>query len=225
MIAVQGPRALEIVRPLVERRCRAAAILSRQPRPRSPARRGIVSRTGYTGEDGCELIVPADDRARSVGKADRRGRAVRRHGGRTGRRDTLRLEAGMPLYGHELNEADQSVSGRAGLRRRISKAARSPAATRWRSCERRRPLPRARRAGCSTASACRAKVTPMLSRRRARRPGHQRHVFAHARAADRDGLRPTRVWPRPGTEVAIDIRGQSRAGRSRATCRFIADTS
>ncbi len=65
----------------------------------------IISRTGYTGEDGCELIVDGEyaaeiwaavyDLASEVG------------GGATGlaARDTLRLEAAMPLYGHELSES------------------------------------------------------------------------------------------------------------------------
>ena len=62
-----------------------------------------VSRTGYTGEDGFELIVPADaaerwfDRVLEVGPA---------HGlvpCGLGCRDTLRLEAGMPLHGHEIS--------------------------------------------------------------------------------------------------------------------------
>jgi aminomethyltransferase len=64
----------------------------------------ILSRTGYTGEDGCEIIVDAlcaqqiwDE---IFARADKIG------GGVCGlaARDTLRLEAGMPLYGHELTE-------------------------------------------------------------------------------------------------------------------------
>ena len=64
----------------------------------------IVSRTGYTGEDGVELVV---DAAAAVSLWERLlaaggDRGVRPCG--LGSRDTLRLEAGMPLYGHELNE-------------------------------------------------------------------------------------------------------------------------
>ena len=103
MIAVQGPKALEIMETLcstppsslnyyhgmVAEVCGTSA---------------IISRTGYTGEDGCELTVPNAqateiwttilDRAKAVG------------GGAVGlaARDTLRLEAAMPLYGHELSE-------------------------------------------------------------------------------------------------------------------------
>src|SRR5581483_5045590 len=60
----------------------------------------VVSRTGYTGEDGIEIMVKA---ARAVELADDlMARGVRPCG--LGARDTLRLEAAMPLYGHELTE-------------------------------------------------------------------------------------------------------------------------
>lgn len=59
-----------------------------------------VSRTGYTGEDGVEIIAPADAGTALVDSLARRG--VTPCG--LGARDTLRLEAGMPLYGHELDD-------------------------------------------------------------------------------------------------------------------------
>ena len=58
MIAVQGPRALELAQPLVD--VELAAMKYYTGREAAVAGHGgIVSRTGYTGEDGCELIVPA----------------------------------------------------------------------------------------------------------------------------------------------------------------------
>lgn len=62
------------------------------------------SRTGYTGEDGCELIVAAADACAiwEALMASDAPRGVRAAG--LGARDTLRLEAAMPLYGHELSE-------------------------------------------------------------------------------------------------------------------------
>lgn len=103
MIAVQGPLANELLASLL---------------PVDPIGMGyytavttqlngaeiIVSRTGYTGEDGCELIVPSNiatslwSQILAAGEA-RGARAVG-----LGARDTLRLEAAMPLYGHELSE-------------------------------------------------------------------------------------------------------------------------
>ena len=59
-----------------------------------------MSRTGYTGEDGIEVIVPAE---LAVALADELiARGAKPCG--LGARDTLRLEAAMPLYGHELSE-------------------------------------------------------------------------------------------------------------------------
>jgi len=80
----------------------------------------IVSRTGYTGEDGIELILPAN----TVGMAmklllreDENGDQKVKPCG-LGARDTLRLEAGMPLYGHELDESIDPLS--AGLKFAVS---------------------------------------------------------------------------------------------------------
>src|SRR5690606_7602251 len=63
-------------------------------------------RGGYTGEDGVELILPAKMASMGMkllaGKTDRPDATIKPAG--LGARDTLRLEAGMPLYGHELSE-------------------------------------------------------------------------------------------------------------------------
>jgi aminomethyltransferase len=103
MIAVQGPRALEIVRPLSSVDPAALAYYHGAESEVAGAA-GIVSRTGYTGEDGCELIVPA---GAALELWEALHAAVENVGGGAaglGARDTLRLEAGMPLYGHELDE-------------------------------------------------------------------------------------------------------------------------
>jgi aminomethyltransferase len=103
MIAVQGPRALEIARPLVQ--VDAARLRYYWgAHTEISGGGGIVSRTGYTGEDGCELIVP---RHAALEVWDKLVSAAGQFGGTAaglGARDTLRLEAGMPLYGHELAE-------------------------------------------------------------------------------------------------------------------------
>ena len=74
-----------------------------------------VFRSGYTGEDGVELIFPAKAAAMATrmlaDRGDREGATVRPAG--LGARDTLRLEAAMPLYGHELGEQIDPLS--AGL--------------------------------------------------------------------------------------------------------------
>ena len=103
MIAVQGPKAIEICRPLLP-----AAVFSlgyyRAKVTEQMSKPCIVSRTGYTGEDGFELIVKAEDAPRVWENIMMAGREMGVQPVGLGARDTLRLEAGMPLYGHELNE-------------------------------------------------------------------------------------------------------------------------
>lgn len=74
----------------------------------------IVSRTGYTGEDGVEVILPAGSVALAMkfllqGGDMKSPDAPLRPAG-LGARDTLRTEAGMPLYGHELGEDINALS-------------------------------------------------------------------------------------------------------------------
>lgn len=99
MIAVQGPKALELVRPLVAADVTHAGYYSGIVTTIEdlPA---LVSRTGYTGEDGFELTLPASAAVAIWERLVEGGGAP----AGLGARDTLRLEAAMPLYGHELSE-------------------------------------------------------------------------------------------------------------------------
>jgi aminomethyltransferase len=97
VIALQGPSARSLLTgalpelgPLVERRHVAQASWSGVP--------VVVSGTGYTGEDGVEVAVPASS---AVEFWDAVVAAGFEPAG-LGARDTLRLEAGLPLHGHEL---------------------------------------------------------------------------------------------------------------------------
>ena len=99
MIAVQGPMALAIAQPVVESHLSGLDYYTGVS-TRIDGQAGIVSRTGYTGEDGCELIVPAPA---ALQIWERLIAAGAKPVG-LGARDTLRLEAAMPLYGHELSE-------------------------------------------------------------------------------------------------------------------------
>ena len=99
MLALQGPLALELQRGLFELDAATLKYYFAAP-TRYKGVECIVSRTGYTGEDGLEVMIAAD---RAVDLAEE----LRRRGATPcglGARDTLRLEAGMPLYGHELSE-------------------------------------------------------------------------------------------------------------------------
>lgn len=104
MLAVQGPRAIDAVREVTDFDPTTLKYYAAAETAVGGAG-GIVGRTGYTGEDGWELILPAE-RAVAVWQAmlDAGNSAGARPAG-LGSRDTLRLEAGMPLYGHELNES------------------------------------------------------------------------------------------------------------------------
>lgn len=82
----------------------------------------IISRAGYTGEDGFEILVPAANATRLWDSllADERVRPIG-----LGARDSLRLEAGLPLYGHDLNETISPIE--AGLGFAVSKRRREAA--------------------------------------------------------------------------------------------------
>jgi len=100
MLAVQGPRAVEIVAGVLDSRSREAAGALR-PFQAVAAGGLFIGRTGYTGEDGFELILPADE-------AVARWEELREAGAAPcglGARDTLRLEAGLNLYGSDMDES------------------------------------------------------------------------------------------------------------------------
>ncbi|MGC4033301.1 MAG: glycine cleavage system aminomethyltransferase GcvT [Tepidisphaeraceae bacterium] len=114
MIALQGPKVIEKVVEHLE----AVKELKRYQFVTDSFMMLIkytVSRTGYTGEDGVEVILPAKMAPMAMkmlaGKFDRPDATLKPAG--LGARDTLRLEAGMPLYGHELSEQIDPIS--AGL--------------------------------------------------------------------------------------------------------------
>ena len=98
MIAIQGPRARErFWQVFPDAR---AATEGLQPFTAAKAGDMMVGRTGYTGEDGFEVILPA---ARAAETWDKLVGAGARPSG-LGARDTLRLEAGMNLYGQDMDE-------------------------------------------------------------------------------------------------------------------------
>ena len=115
LLAVQGPRAAEILAGLVPEpltdlryyRARTATVAGHEV---------LLARTGYTGEDGFEILLPAAE-------AVDLWRALLTAGAELGlvpaglaARDSLRLEAAMPLYGHELGlDVDPFTAGLGGV--------------------------------------------------------------------------------------------------------------
>jgi aminomethyltransferase len=99
MIAVQGPKAMEMCHGLTETDAGSLKYYCAAP-TRYRGNNCVVSRTGYTGEDGVEFMVGAAQGVQLWEELLARG--AKPCG--LGARDTLRLEAAMPLYGHELSE-------------------------------------------------------------------------------------------------------------------------
>jgi len=102
IIAVQGPNAMAAVDKVVGNETRSV-IKSLKIFQGGYSSTWFIARTGYTGEKGLEIILPAEE-ARQFWE-DLANNGVRPIG--LGARDTLRLEAGMNLYG---NDMDESVS-------------------------------------------------------------------------------------------------------------------
>ncbi len=100
MIAVQGPKARSKAGGLLSAPDGARA-LGLEPFYGAELTEVFVGRTGYTGEDGFELVIPAIDAATWWNRL--RGAGVACCG--LGARDTLRLEAGMNLYGSDMDES------------------------------------------------------------------------------------------------------------------------
>jgi aminomethyltransferase len=107
MIAIQGPQARELAAPLIDREWRDAA-LDLAPFTAIEAGPLFIARTGYTGEDGWEVVVPGAAAAELWRRCI--GAGVTPCG--LGARDTLRLEAAMNLYGNDMDESTSPlVSG------------------------------------------------------------------------------------------------------------------
>ena len=112
MLALQGPKSVELLARLVNADiaslkyyfgCEADVL----------GARSIISSTGYTGEDGFEVITPREHGIKLWETLIEHGESFVLLPCGLGCRDTLRLEAAMPLYGHELSESIDPIS--AGL--------------------------------------------------------------------------------------------------------------
>ncbi len=120
LLALQGPAAISILQPLTELdlsgiryyRCAAGSV---------DGINCIVSRTGYTGEDGFELYCAPVDVVKLWNDLLAAGKPAGLLPAGLGARDTLRLEAGMCLYGHELDERTNPLEARLGWTVKLDK--------------------------------------------------------------------------------------------------------
>ncbi|WP_339409010.1 glycine cleavage system aminomethyltransferase GcvT [Pseudomonas sp. EA_35y_Pfl2_R5] len=100
MLAIQGPHARSKTAELVSH-SRANLIQSLKPFEGQPDGEWFIARTGYTGEDGLEIMLPASEVVAFLNELV--GAGISPIG--LGARDTLRLEAGMNLYGQDMDES------------------------------------------------------------------------------------------------------------------------
>jgi aminomethyltransferase len=113
LLALQGPRAFEALARLVSGEWPLSALTFMKGGPFKLA--GVdawISRSGYTGEDGFEISIPAEN-APAVAELIAAQPEVKPIG--LGARDSLRLEAGLPLYGHDLDTGTDPVSADLGF--------------------------------------------------------------------------------------------------------------
>lgn len=109
MIAIQGPQAINITKSLVDKD-KSAVIEQLKIFQGLPAADWFIGRTGYTGEDGLEIMLPNDQAVDFWNALASAGVAACG----LGARDTLRLEAGMNLYGHEMDEGVSPLAANMG---------------------------------------------------------------------------------------------------------------
>jgi len=113
-LAIQGPKAIEILQSCdvdselsnIDRFCCKDAILC--------GVEVLLSRTGYTGEDGFEIYCPASETEKLARHILEKGTPMGLVPAGLGARDSLRLEAGYPLYGHEISEVITPLQAKLG---------------------------------------------------------------------------------------------------------------
>ncbi len=104
LLALQGPKAVDALARLVPEVAELTFMIGGAFNIHGA--RAWISRSGYTGEDGFEISIPAGD-AERIANALLDQPEVKPIG--LGARDSLRLEAGLPLYGHDLDEKTTPV--------------------------------------------------------------------------------------------------------------------
>lgn len=124
LIAVQGPLAEQVLQGLTEENLQEVKRNGlREELVIAGKETYIISRTGYTGEDGFEIYMPAADTRFLWEAIMQKAEAVGGLECGLGARDTLRLEAGLPLYGQELSDEITPLMAGVGFAVKTKKAA------------------------------------------------------------------------------------------------------
>ena len=217
LLALQGPAAAAVMARALPRRRRAAV----HGRGRGARSRGIpawISRSGYTGEDGFEISVAAD-RGRGAGARRCSAKPDVLPAG-LGARDSLRLEAGLCLYGNDIDELTTPVE--ADLAWTIGKRRRAegdfPGAAPILRPARRRPAP-----GCASASARTAARRPAPAPRSSPPTAPRPAASPPAASRPRSGRRSpwatsAATSPPPGTQLDLLVRGKPLPAQRRRRC-------
>src|SRR5712671_6342549 len=105
-LAIQGPRAVNLLQKLTDEELSAIKNYWFMHGTVCGLKNTLIARTGYTGEDGFEIYVPSDEEtsARVWNEALEAGKEFGAVPRGLGARNTLRLEAKLPLYGHEISD-------------------------------------------------------------------------------------------------------------------------
>jgi aminomethyltransferase len=116
-VAVQGPAVAGFIDSCFETSSRPASSLLKNEiaRLRFAGKPALVSRTGYTGEDGFEVVVPSEIAPAVWNKILDTGKSSGLKPAGLGARDTLRTESCYPLYGHELDETTTPLEAGLGF--------------------------------------------------------------------------------------------------------------
>lgn len=116
MLALQGPRSQTVLQRVVEGRDLSDIGYYKFEFGTVCGIEDVrISRTGYTGEDGFEIYIPAEECERVWNALLAAGKAEGLAPIGLGARDTLRLEAGMPLYGHEIDSEHNPIEAGLGF--------------------------------------------------------------------------------------------------------------
>ncbi|KAF4743158.1 hypothetical protein FOZ62_013347 [Perkinsus olseni] len=102
LIALQGPKAMEVLQPMLAEDLTKVPFMVSFATTVNGVPNVTVTRCGYTGEDGFELSVPTSHGVNAIADKMLQNEAVLPAG--LGARDTLRIEAGLCLYGHDISE-------------------------------------------------------------------------------------------------------------------------
>lgn len=209
MLAIQGPQSQAILSTLTDVDLSAMKYYTVQ-RGRVDGVEALVSRTGYTGEDGFEVIVENAEAVKVWTACAAAGEQSGLKPCGLGCRDTLRLEAAMPLYGHEMDETVDPITAGLSFGVKLKKSSFLGHEAIRQKANESESLPK--------------RIGVMLSGRRIAREGATLHVEAEQVGKVTSGtFSPTLQkslamgyidpkYATPGTAVEVDIRGKREPG-------------